>query len=114
MLAELASITMFASMNGKQKKTLVAVFKDPVSGTIECAGIENLLVAAGANVRFMNARAAIVKAVPALLNRNPFIILLLRDIPFLIATTIGRVCLKGRPRAQSRTPEGRWRPRSVA
>nr|WP_246810518.1 MULTISPECIES: type II toxin-antitoxin system HicA family toxin [unclassified Ensifer] len=50
MLAELASITMFASMNGKQKKTLVAVFKDPVSGTIEWAGIENLLVAAGANV----------------------------------------------------------------
>ena len=28
----------------------VAVFKDPVSGTIEWAAIENLLVAAGANV----------------------------------------------------------------
>lgn len=50
MLAELASNTMFASMNSKQKKTLVTVFKDPISGTIEWATIENLLVAAGANV----------------------------------------------------------------
>ncbi len=50
MLGELASITIFASMNCKQKKTLVAVFKDPISGTIEWAAIENLLVAAGANV----------------------------------------------------------------
>ncbi|NRP21665.1 hypothetical protein LPJGGPFB_04924 [Ensifer adhaerens] len=37
-------------MNSKQKKTLAAVFKDPVSGTIEWAAVENLLVAAGANV----------------------------------------------------------------
>jgi hypothetical protein len=49
-LAEIASAIIFASMNSKQKKTLVAVFKDPVSGTIEWAAIENLLVAAGANV----------------------------------------------------------------
>ncbi len=37
-------------MNSKQKKTLAAVFKDPVSGTIEWAAIENLLVAAGADL----------------------------------------------------------------
>ncbi|MBD9624989.1 type II toxin-antitoxin system HicA family toxin [Ensifer sp. ENS06] len=37
-------------MNSKQKKTLAAVFGDPVSGTIEWAAIENLLVAPGANV----------------------------------------------------------------
>ncbi len=37
-------------MNSKQKKTLAAVFGDPVSGTIEWAAIENLLVAAGAKV----------------------------------------------------------------
>ncbi|MCY1231985.1 hypothetical protein D9M72_444520 [compost metagenome] len=41
---------MFASMNSKQKKTLAAVFRDPVSGTIEWAAIESLLVAAGAKV----------------------------------------------------------------
>ncbi|MBB2830520.1 UNVERIFIED_ORG: hypothetical protein GGD51_000621 [Rhizobium esperanzae] len=35
-------------MNSKQRKTLAAVFKDPVSGIIEWAAIENLLVAAGA------------------------------------------------------------------
>ncbi|OOG63072.1 HicA protein [Sinorhizobium sp. A49] len=37
-------------MNSKQKKTLADVFKNPVSGTIEWAAIEKLLVAAGANV----------------------------------------------------------------
>ncbi|ANL44564.1 hypothetical protein AMC87_PD00133 (plasmid) [Rhizobium phaseoli] len=37
-------------MNSKQRKTLAAVFKDPVSGTIEWAAIENLLVAAGADL----------------------------------------------------------------
>ncbi|ASP87599.1 type II toxin-antitoxin system HicA family toxin (plasmid) [Sinorhizobium meliloti] len=37
-------------MNSKQRKTLAAVFKDPVSGTIEWAAIENLLVPAGADV----------------------------------------------------------------
>lgn len=37
-------------MNGKQKKILSAVFRDPVSGTIAWADIESLLVAAGASV----------------------------------------------------------------
>ncbi len=37
-------------MNGKQKKTLALIFKDPVSGTIEWAGVENLLVGVGARV----------------------------------------------------------------
>lgn len=37
-------------MNSKQKKTLKAVFSDPVSGTLEWAKIENLLIAAGAEV----------------------------------------------------------------
>ena len=35
-------------MNSKQRKTLARIFADPVSGTIEWAAIENLLVAAGA------------------------------------------------------------------
>ncbi len=34
-------------MNSKQRRTLKALFSDPVSGTIEWAAIENLLVAAG-------------------------------------------------------------------
>ncbi len=34
-------------MNSKQRKTLAAVFEDPVSGTIEWAAIESLLVAVG-------------------------------------------------------------------
>lgn len=37
-------------MNSKQRKTLSRVFQDPVSGTIEWASIENLLIAAGARV----------------------------------------------------------------
>jgi len=37
-------------MNSKQRKTLARIFADPVSGTIEWAAIENLLVAAGARV----------------------------------------------------------------
>ena len=37
-------------MNSKQRKTLAAVFKDPASGTIEWAAIENLLVADGADL----------------------------------------------------------------
>lgn len=44
------SINYIASMNSKQKKTLAAIFKDPVSGTIEWAAIENLLVSVGSNV----------------------------------------------------------------
>ncbi|MBM1817166.1 type II toxin-antitoxin system HicA family toxin [Pseudosulfitobacter pseudonitzschiae] len=35
-------------MNSKQRKTLKAIFTDPVSGTIEWVRIESLLVAAGA------------------------------------------------------------------
>lgn len=37
-------------MNAKQRKTLLAVFSDPVSGTIEWAALERLLIAAGARV----------------------------------------------------------------
>jgi hypothetical protein len=34
-------------VNSKQRKTLEAIFRDPVSGTIEWAAIESLLLAAG-------------------------------------------------------------------
>jgi len=34
-------------MNGRQKKTLAAIFADPVSGTIAWASIESLLIAVG-------------------------------------------------------------------
>jgi len=34
-------------MNSKHRKTLAVVFRDPVSGTIEWAAIEGLLIAAG-------------------------------------------------------------------
>ena len=37
-------------MNSKQVRTLVAVFKDPVSGTILWSAIETLLVAVGCKV----------------------------------------------------------------
>jgi hypothetical protein len=37
-------------MNSKHRRTLDAVFADPVSGTIEWAAVEKLLVAAGAQV----------------------------------------------------------------
>lgn len=37
-------------MNSKQRKTLAAVFTDPVSATIEWAAIESLLVAVGCSV----------------------------------------------------------------
>ena len=37
-------------MNSKHRKTLTAVFADPVSGTIEWAAIERLLVAVGCAV----------------------------------------------------------------
>ena len=37
-------------MNIKQQKTLAAVFRDPVSGTIEWAVIESLLLAVGCRV----------------------------------------------------------------
>ncbi len=35
-------------MNGEHRKTLAAVFTDPVSGTIEWVAVEGLLLAAGA------------------------------------------------------------------
>ena len=34
-------------MNSRQAKTLKAIFTDPVSGTIEWAAVESLLIAAG-------------------------------------------------------------------
>ncbi len=37
-------------MNSKQRKTLAAVFTDPISGTIEWVAIESLLLAAGARM----------------------------------------------------------------
>ena len=37
-------------MNNKHRKTLAVVFTDPVSGTVEWAAIEKLLIAAGADV----------------------------------------------------------------
>lgn len=37
-------------MNGKQRKTLLAVFRDPVSGSLEWAALESLLVAIGCDV----------------------------------------------------------------
>ena len=37
-------------MNNRQRKTLAALFADPVSGTIEWAAVESLLVAVGAKV----------------------------------------------------------------
>ena len=37
-------------MNSKQRKTLAAVFKDPVSGAIAWADIESLLMAIGCDV----------------------------------------------------------------
>lgn len=42
--------TLCEAMNSKHRKTLEAVFSDPVSGTIAWADIESLLVAAGAQV----------------------------------------------------------------
>ena len=37
-------------MQGKHRRTLAAIFHDPVSGTIKWAAIEGLLIAAGARV----------------------------------------------------------------
>ena len=37
-------------MNGRHRKTLVAVFTDPASGTIEWTAIEGLLLPAGARL----------------------------------------------------------------
>ena len=48
MLAIFASKPYFAPMNSKHRKTLAAVFTDPVSGTTEWTAVESLLLAAGA------------------------------------------------------------------
>ncbi|MGQ7791273.1 type II toxin-antitoxin system HicA family toxin [Faunimonas sp. B44] len=37
-------------MNSKQERVLIAVFRDPVSGSIAWADIERLLIAAGARL----------------------------------------------------------------
>lgn len=37
-------------MNSKHRKTLETVFRDPVSGTLEWAAIESLLLAAGCRI----------------------------------------------------------------
>lgn len=50
MLAICASKSYLTTMNSKHRKTLAAVFTDPVSGTIEWAAVENLLLAAGARL----------------------------------------------------------------
>ena len=41
---------IFGRVNSKQRKTLTAVFKDPVSGAIAWADIESLLIAVGCTV----------------------------------------------------------------
>ena len=48
MLACFAITLYHPVLNSKHRKTLAAVFTDPVSGTIEWAAIESLLLAAGA------------------------------------------------------------------
>lgn len=50
MIAFFASITYLPPMNSKHRKTLAAVFNDPVSGTIEWTAVENLLLATGARL----------------------------------------------------------------
>ena len=50
MLAINESTIYLDVMNSKHRKTLAAVFTDPVSGTIEWAAVESLLLAAGARL----------------------------------------------------------------
>ena len=50
MLANNASIWHTDRMNSKHRRTLAAVFTDPVSGTIEWAAIESLLLAVSARM----------------------------------------------------------------
>jgi hypothetical protein len=38
------------AVNSRQRNTLAAVFKDPISGTIEWAAVESLLVAVGCRI----------------------------------------------------------------
>ena len=37
-------------MNSRQRKTLAAIFTDPVAGAIEWAAVDSLLIAAGARL----------------------------------------------------------------
>ncbi len=46
----LTVLSLYACMKGRHSKTLKAVFKNPVSGTINWDDIESLLKAAGCNV----------------------------------------------------------------
>jgi hypothetical protein len=50
MLALFAIISYLAAMNSRHRKTLAAVFTDPVSGTLEWAAVESRLLAAGAHL----------------------------------------------------------------
>lgn len=50
MLAFFDINSYFCRMNSKHRKTLAAVFTDPVSGTIEWAAVEGLLLATGAQL----------------------------------------------------------------
>ena len=50
MLANNASLWHMDQMNSKHRKTLAAVFTDPVSGAIAWTAIEGLLLAAGARL----------------------------------------------------------------
>jgi len=49
-LAEIASTSYLPRMNSKHRKTIAAVFADPLSGTVEWAAVESLLLAAGARL----------------------------------------------------------------
>lgn len=46
-LASSHLLSYIDSVNGRQQKTLAAIFRDPVSGTIEWSAIESLLLAVG-------------------------------------------------------------------
>lgn len=50
MLAHFAVISHIGHVNSRHKKTYAAIFADPVSGTIEWAAVESLLVAVGCRV----------------------------------------------------------------
>lgn len=43
-------LSLYDSMNSRQRRTLEAIFADPVSGTIAWAAIEAVLAAAGCEV----------------------------------------------------------------
>jgi hypothetical protein len=56
MLAFSASTGYLAAMNSRHRRTLAAVFADPVSGTLDWAAVESLFLAAGA--RLIEGRAS--------------------------------------------------------